>query len=128
MSKSSKKGPRESTIVDAIREDLKQRPGVLFKKDHVSCFTSKGWPDISVIFSPENTPKNRTGSFSGPALTVYLEVKRIGQNPTENQRTTIERLKRCKAYVEVVRSKKEAIDYLESLGLPEKRKEVSDVA
>jgi len=56
-------------------------------------------------------------------VTVFLEVKKPGEKPTKIQEKTIAAIKHTGAYACVVFSKTEAIEYLENLGLPPKKKE-----
>jgi len=123
-----KKSPKESTIVRSILDELRTRGrDVWFRKNHGGPFGAAGVPDIEVVFRPvfrpANTPANELGSWNGPAIVVFLEVKKPGEKPTKIQEQTIFMLKQAGAYACIVFSKPEAIKYLELLGLPPKKKE-----
>jgi hypothetical protein len=106
-----RKSPKESSIVRAILDDLRSRGrAVWFRKNHGGPFGFSGVPDIEVVF------RHRNGLE--PAIVVFLEVKKPGERPTAIQEATMEAIRNAGAFVAVVHSKKEAIDYLESLGIP----------
>jgi len=104
---------REGAITKSILADLKERPGVFAMKNHGGRFGRSGRPDIEVTF------RDRPGS-EAHAITVFVEVKQPGKQPTELQKQTIAALRSVGAVVLVVWSKQEAIELLSSLGLPPK--------
>lgn len=121
------KSPKESTIVRAILDELRKHgSGIWFRKNHGGPFGSTGVPDIEVVFRPvrdiprDDEDGSTTRTIEKNAIVVFLEVKRPGEVPTEIQNATMRALERAGAYVSVVRSKAEAISFLESLGLPPK--------
>jgi hypothetical protein len=105
-----RKSPKESSIVRSILDDLRSRGrAVWFRKNHGGPFGAAGVPDIEVVFRTMTTD---------PAIVVFLEVKKPGEKPTALQDATMEAIRRAGAYVRVVRSKAEAVEFLESLGIP----------
>jgi len=135
-----RRSPKESSIVRSILDDLRSRGrAVWFRKVHGGPFGASGVPDIEVVFRPE--PKTdfekgtsgwiressvvggtyrRPDEWKNPAraIVVFLEAKRPGEKPTALQDATMAAIRHAGADVRVVFSKKEAIDYLESLGIP----------
>jgi len=55
-----------------------------------------------------------------PVVSAWVEVKKPGKEPTELQRATIAAIRRAGGFVTVATTKREAIEFLESLGLPPK--------
>ncbi len=98
---------REAAIVRGIVEDVKRRPGVFVRKNHGG-FGIAGIPDLEIIF---RDPTGRT-------RVVYLEVKNERGVVSAVQAARIAELAKAGADVEVVRTRKEAVSFLESLGIP----------
>lgn len=132
-----KKGPRETSIVKSIIENLNSRPGVLARKVHGGRFGANGWPDIEVFFVPEPVTdaekanagwirnhdrreyRRPDGYFAeGLARAFFLEAKRPGETSTPIQLATQAKLIAVGAPVAVVTSKAEAIAFLTPYGLP----------
>lgn len=116
------KGPknrsRETPITKSIMRDLKQRPGVFVHKNHGGRFGNSGLPDLLISFIPVRTKDAK--QWDGPAIVIGMEVKRPGENPTPLQQKTLDRMARCGMFATVARSKREAIEYLETLSIPAK--------
>ena len=87
--------PLESSIVKSIIKALQKIPDSVVWKNHGSQYTRVGVPDIS---------------FFVDGRTFFLEVKQPGKHPTAIQADMIRRLRRAGTRVEVVHSKKEALD------------------
>lgn len=102
-----------NAVVRPILEELGRRgPRVWFRKNHGTRYGRSGIPDIEVIF------RSCRCGMSSPVV-VFLEAKRPGgPGPTLIQRSVMSALRRAGAFAYVVRSKDEAIRYLETLGLP----------
>jgi len=125
-----KKSPKESTIVRSILDELRTRGrDVWFRKNHGGPFGAAGVPDIEVVFRPvckihrDDEDGSTTRIVQKNAIVVLLEVKKPGEKPTKIQETTMFAIKQAGAHARVVFSKFEAIEYLESLGLPPNKKE-----
>lgn len=54
-------------------------------------------------------------------IVAFLEVKKPGEKPTALQDSTMAAIRYAGAHVRVVHSKAEAIEFLETLGIPEKK-------
>lgn len=104
---------RESSIVRAIQKELATRPNVRVKKNHGGRYSEAGEPDLLVHW--------KSPGVLGPAIIAYVEVKVVGNKPTPAQFRMIDRLRDCGAYATWVESAREAIGWLESLGLPARR-------
>lgn len=87
--------PLESTIVKSIITALRKIPHSVVWKNHGSQYTRVGVPDIS---------------FFVDGRTFFLEVKRPGKRPSAIQADMARRLRWAGAKVDVVHSKKEALD------------------
>ena len=128
-----RKSPKESTIVRSILDELRSRgPAVWFRKNHGGPFGSSGVPDIEVVFRPvreiprDDEDGSTTLLVADHAIVAFVEVKKPGKEPTDLQRATMGAIKRAGGFVVVAWSKKDAIEFLESIGLP--RRETTNAA
>lgn len=122
-----RKSPKESSIVRSILDDLRLRGrSVWFRKNHGGPFGSSGVPDLEVVFRPVvGTNPDGSPILRDFASIVFLEVKKPGEKPTALQEATMRAIAAAGAHVRVVFSKREAVEFLESLGIAPKT-EVSE--